>query len=178
MSSGQFVDTPPGSVPRTGEIVVGLDDSPAAAAALRWAADQARMTSARLRVVHAWQMSAFGAAAVASGAADFVEAAGADARARATRWALDALNGVAETRWQLDVAEGSPGPVLVSRSEGAGLLVLGTQEHTGLQRAVHGSVSHYCLTHADAPVVAVPAQSDAPTASPGRDVFSSPGPLL
>jgi nucleotide-binding universal stress UspA family protein len=35
--------------------------------------------------------------------------------------------------------------------------VVGTQEHTGLRRAVAGSVSHYCLSHADVPVVAVPA---------------------
>ena len=35
------------------EIVVGLDLSPAGAAALRWAADQARRTRLPLRAVHA-----------------------------------------------------------------------------------------------------------------------------
>ncbi|MGH3339304.1 MAG: universal stress protein, partial [Propionibacteriaceae bacterium] len=33
------------------EIVVGLDDSPAAKAALGWAAEQARVTGVRLRAV-------------------------------------------------------------------------------------------------------------------------------
>ena len=35
------------------EIVVGLDDSPGGEAALRWAADYARLTGWRLRAVHA-----------------------------------------------------------------------------------------------------------------------------
>jgi nucleotide-binding universal stress UspA family protein len=67
----------------------------------------------------------------------------------------------AEPRWTLDVQPGAPGPVHVERSRGALVLVVGTQEHTGLRRAVAGSVSHYCLSHADVPVVAVPAASAA-----------------
>jgi nucleotide-binding universal stress UspA family protein len=39
------------------------------------------------------------------------------------------------------------------------VLVVGTREHTGLRRAVAGSVSHYCLSHAGVPVVAVPPAS-------------------
>jgi nucleotide-binding universal stress UspA family protein len=178
MSSGQFSDNASAPTPSTGEIVVGLDGSLAAAAAMHWAAEQARVTGSRLRAVHAWRMSAFGVAANAAGAAQFVEAASADARARATRWALDALDKETEIRWQLDIVEGSPGPALVARSHGAQLLVLGTQEHTGLQRAINGSVSHYCLTHADTPVVAVPTLSEAPMLVSSRDRFTTLGPLL
>jgi len=136
------------------EIVVGLDDSPAAAAALRWAAEQARLTGRPLRVVHAWELTSFEQAA---GSTQFVEAALADARARATRWVLDALGAnAAEVRWSLDIVEGGPGPALVERSRDANLLALGTGEHTGIRRTILGSVSHYCLSHAVAPVVAVP----------------------
>jgi nucleotide-binding universal stress UspA family protein len=162
MSSSQLMDAGPKPVTKVGDIVVGLDDSPAAAAALRWAAAQSRLTGSRLHVVHAWQMGAFGAAALAARAVNFTEAAVADARARATRWAVEALHDDADIHWQLDIVEGSPGPVLVGRSDGARLLVLGTQEHTGFHRAVPGSVSHYCLSHAHTPIVAVPAPSEAP----------------
>jgi nucleotide-binding universal stress UspA family protein len=136
------------------EIVVGMDGSPAATAALLWAGEQSAATGLPLRVVYAWHMKAL---EMSSATPEFCEAATADARARATRWVLDALGGdAAEIRWTLDIVEGPPGPVLVARSRGARLLVLGTRGHTGLRRAVLGSVSHYCLSHADPPVVAVP----------------------
>ena len=160
-------------------IAVGLDEGPASAAAMRWAAEHSRSTGLPLRVVHAWQLSALGAAAVTSGAGDYLQAATEDARARATRWVLDALGGdSAEIRWTLDIVEGPPGPVLVGRSRDAKALVLGTREHTGLRRAVVGSVSHYCLSHAVPPVVAVPAD-DVPTAAGSRrGGMAAPPPLL
>jgi len=176
MSSSQIVDTPTSTVTKTGEIVVGLDDGPAAAAALRWAAEQSLLTGSRLRVVHAWQPH--GTAAVWARAGEFRETASADARARATRWAVEALRQDTSIRWHLDVVEGNPGPVLVGGSRRARLLVLGTQEHTGLRRALPGSVSHYCLSHADTPVVAVPAASNDHEQLSSRDPFITPGPLL
>lgn len=181
MTSYDPIDETPGVGHTRPEIVVGLDDGPAAAAALVWAAEQARVTGLPMRIVHTWQMSAVGAAAVASGAGALWEAASADARARTTRLVLDTLGGgAAEVRWFLDVVEGAPGPVLVDRSRGARLLVLGTQEHTGIRRAVVGSVSHYCLSHAEPPVVAVPAARTAPPSPSHGDKgrLSSPGPLL
>jgi nucleotide-binding universal stress UspA family protein len=175
-----YDDTTTVPVPVTAEIVVGLNDSPSAAAALRWAAEQSRSTGLPMRVVHAWQLQAIAAATAAAGSVDLWEAATADARARATRLVLDTLGGTAaDVRWTLDIVEGPPGPVLVGRSRGARLLVLGTREHTGLRRAVLGSVSHYCLSHADAPVVAVPAPQDAPPAiGTGAGLVATPGPLL
>jgi nucleotide-binding universal stress UspA family protein len=64
----------------TPTIVVGIDDSPASRAALRWAAAQTRLTGVPLRVVHAWQMPELPATAIAPGADQFGEAAAADAR--------------------------------------------------------------------------------------------------
>ena len=40
------------------------------------------------------------------------------------------------------------------------LLVVGTKVHVGISRIVAGSISHYCLSHAQCPVVAVPAVRD------------------
>ncbi len=149
--------TSSGRTPRR-EIVVGIDESPASEAALRWAVAHATTTGQSLRLVHTWQLSAAAAAGVATGAGEYIEAAAADARARATRWVLDTLGGgAAEVRWVLEVHEGGAGPLLVARGHDAQLLVVGTHEHTGLRRAVAGSVSHYVLSHADVPVVAVPA---------------------
>ena len=58
--------------------------------------------------------------------------------------------------WLIQFATGEPGPVLVRQSRDSQLLVVGTREHVGLGRVLVGSVSHYCLSHADCPVVAVP----------------------
>jgi len=165
----------------TPEIVVGLDDSPASRAALRWAAEHSKLTGVPLRVVHAWAMSALAAAAITSGAGEYGEAAASDARAHATRWVLDTLGGdAAGIRWTLDIVEGAPGAALVARSDGARLLVVGTREHTGLHRAVLGSVSHFCLSHAGPPVVAVPAPEEgAPAAGAAtRAELAGVGPLL
>jgi nucleotide-binding universal stress UspA family protein len=57
--------------------------------------------------------------------------------------------------WILQFASGDTGPVLVRQSRDARLLVVGTREHVGLGRLVSSSVSHYCLSHAVCPVVAV-----------------------
>jgi nucleotide-binding universal stress UspA family protein len=161
------------------EIVIGLDDGPASAEALRWAADQSRTTGLTLRVVHAWQLSALGPAAFTAGTGVLLQAGTEDARARATRWVLDALGGDSATvRWSLEIVEGPPGPVLVNRSSGARLLVLGTGEHTGLRRAVLGSISHYCVSHASVPVVAVPAPVATPAGRSGsHGGMSAPPPL-
>jgi nucleotide-binding universal stress UspA family protein len=165
--------------PARAEIVVGIDDSAASAAALRWAVAHSRDTGLPLRLVHTWQMCAAAAAALASGAGEYLEAATADARARATRWVLDTLGGdAAPAHWSLEVHESAPGPLLVARGQGAALLVVGTHEHTGIRRAVTGSVSHYVLSHADVPVVAVPAPARE-HAEPGADRAAVPvGPLL
>jgi nucleotide-binding universal stress UspA family protein len=164
MSTDEQVRIPRGrKSPVRREIVVGIDESPASAAALRWAVDQSHATGLPLRLVRTWRVSASTSAAIRSGAGEYIEAATADARARATRWVLDTL-GADATRvpWTLEVHEGGAGPVLVDVSHDAQLVVVGTHEHTGLHRAVSGSVSHYVLSHADRPVVAVPPPVEQP----------------
>ena len=153
--SSSHADIP---VAARGDIVVGIDESAASAAALRWAVGHGIATGLPLRLVRTWQVTAAAAAAISAGAFDYPEAAAADARARATRWVLDTLGGEAVlVPWTLEVHEGAAGPVLVAISACSGLLVVGTHEHTGLRRAVPGSVSHYVLSHTRVPVVAVPA---------------------
>jgi nucleotide-binding universal stress UspA family protein len=133
-----------------------MDGSRGATAALRWAVDYTRLRMSPLVVVHAWAIPANQVMEAAVSEALFQTAA-TDARARATSWVLDALGEAAPAQpWSLDVVEGQPGPVLVDRSRGAELLVLGTGEHVGLRRVLSGSVGHYCLSHTRCPMVAVP----------------------
>ena len=104
----------------TPQIVVGIDDSAASRAALRWAAAQALLTGAPAAGGARLQMSELATAAIASRAGQYWEAAAGDARSRAARWVLDTTldSDGTDLRWTLDIVEGAPGAVLVSRSAG------------------------------------------------------------
>ena len=139
------------------EIVVGLDDSSSARAALRWASDHARRTGLVLRAVHvlSWPFGVRspGLDSVAERHLSFDEV---DARYRASMTAVfDEIN--PRPDWLIQFARGDAGPVLVRQSRNASLLVIGAPEHVGLGRLIVGSVGHYCLSHATCPLVAVPA---------------------
>lgn len=142
-------------------IVVGLDDSPSALAALSFAAGYARTTGADLRAVHvisvadqipvSWSPEYVGPGYLNVGGRYLDDAS--------HRQKIQAVFASVhpEARWRLDFVDGIHGQTLVERSGGAAMLVVGTREHTGLGRILSGSISHYCLSHAPCPVVAVPA---------------------
>ena len=142
-------------------IVVGLDESPSGRAALQWAAEQAKLTGSVLRAIHVldWPYGLDDADVTASGSLhrilthDQIEDL---YRGRITR-VFDELH--PRPDWLMQFAQGEVGPVLVHQAEHAALLVVGTREHVGLGRLLAGSVSHYCLSHALCPIVAVPAPS-------------------
>jgi nucleotide-binding universal stress UspA family protein len=144
------------------EIVVGLDDSPSSKAALQWAAQQARSTGAVLRAVHAldWPYGPESDVTRQSANAKYPTHQGVeDAYRQAITAVFDAVSPGPD--WSLKFAKGNAGEVLVMQSQDADLLVVGTREHVGLGRLLLGSVSHYCLTHASCPVVAVPTRARA-----------------
>lgn len=160
----------------TKEIVVGLNGSAAAAKALHWAVDESLLRGAPLRIVHTWELVT-GEAMVA--ARELRESSAAQAREQATRWVTSVLV-TDELPGELDIVEGPPGPVLVARSQHAAMLVVGTQEHHGVRRLLAGSISHYCLSHATCPVVAIPgpAKPQRHFPHPRHREVSSPGPIL
>jgi nucleotide-binding universal stress UspA family protein len=141
------------------EIVVGLDGSELARAALRWAAYQARLSGATLRALYVsdWPtgVRADGRPLVVE---DLVMAEDGEVE-RADRAVVTEIfqESGPEDGWSLEFARGKAGRALVDRSRHADLLVVGTGEHVGLGRILLGSTSHYCLSHASCPVVAVPA---------------------
>jgi nucleotide-binding universal stress UspA family protein len=148
------------------DIVVGLDLSPSARAALKWAAEQARATGQILRAINAVDVSpAFNIALGMGGVAVPLEPSAMDAQYRkAVASVFDSVQ--PGLGWRLQFFSGEAAPVLVTESVGASLLVVGTKEHVGIGRLVSGSVSHYCLNHAQCPVVAVPDTSDHTTDKP------------
>ena len=139
-------------------VLVGLDDSAAARAALAWAARYCRRTVSALRAVNVLQWP-IGVASIGRPAEQVLFLPEREVSSDYLR----AIRGIfrdvePEASWMLTFAEGDAGEVLVRLAEDNEfeLLVVGTQEHVGFRRAVLGSVSHYCLSHARCPVVAVP----------------------
>jgi nucleotide-binding universal stress UspA family protein len=139
------------------DIVVGIDDSPSAWAAVRWAASYARRTGARLRAIHVLERAEAWEAYATPIVPPLIYP---DADALDPIWTVRSRKVFAklapEPSWTLQFAQGHPGQLMVDESRGAALLVLGTREHRGLGRLLNGSVSHYCINHAVCPVVAVP----------------------
>lgn len=139
-------------------IVVGVDGSEGAQAALAWAAAEARLRGARLRAVHAWHLPA-----AAYGSGGFVPPIGmtweddlADAAKggleKALGEAAGILNGIeVEHR----IGEGSAAVVLTEAAEDADLLVIGSRGLGGFKELLLGSVGHQCAQRSPCPVVIV-----------------------
>lgn len=143
-------------------VVVGLDLDDASHAALQWAARYARSSCCSLHAVHV---------SAAPPAPPLVWTAGFPHMASGHR---DSASELSETMlrrwfaqvdpepdWTLTIVTGAVGPTMVDLAESAHILVIGTGTHRGADRLVHGSVSHYCLTRARCPVVAVSAAPEA-----------------
>jgi nucleotide-binding universal stress UspA family protein len=144
-------------------IVVGVDHSPGAKAALAFAAEEARLRGATLRAVHAWQYGYVGytglegAVPVAGGDINELHAAAQTALDASVRETLPASDVEIDQR----VVQGAPAAVLVNESRDADLLVVGSRGHGGFAQLLLGSVSQQCAHHAECPVVIVHAKRKA-----------------
>jgi nucleotide-binding universal stress UspA family protein len=143
-----------------GRIVVGIDGTEHAAAALRWAAEEAALRSATLVAVHAWSFVPVTTPAdsglVPMAWTDSMEVLDAS-RAAAERTAADQVREVLgeDNDVVLDVVEGGPADVLVAAAAGADLLVVGNQGRGNLASALLGSTSAEVADAAPCPVVVV-----------------------
>jgi nucleotide-binding universal stress UspA family protein len=152
MSTVETTDSQPTS---TGDrrIVVGVDGSEQSRQALRWAARLAADAGARLEAVIGWQYpltTGFGTAAMPLNYdleqnMDKVLTDTVDATFGADRPA----------DLKLTVAEGHPAAVLVDRSAGALMLVVGSRGHGGFMGLLLGSISANVAEHASCPVLVV-----------------------
>jgi nucleotide-binding universal stress UspA family protein len=145
-------------------IVVGVDDSGGSAAALRWAAAEARRRDTPLTAVHAYLRPL----AHIGTDADMVELE-AERRGQAQLVLDQVLATAAEDLANLDVGRGlhrgQAAQGLLSAAAAADILVVGTQGAGGLEGVLLGSTAEQCARHATCPVVLVP---ETPTPGSGR----------
>jgi len=152
------------------DVVVGIDGSDEAAAALRWAMREAIARSSKLVVIHAWHCDAKTTPAEyrysAPNRRTFSERSEALVE-KAVESAIAAV-GTAPDPVVLVSSCQPPAQALVDRAGATGLLVVGRRERSGLAGLLLGSVSQRCLHQARGVVVLVPEE-------PGRRVLSDPG---
>ena len=133
-------------------IVVGVDGSEPSLKALRWAAQQARLTGATLRVLTTWEV-ATGTGWVPTFPVDYdPQAVARQALDEAVTETLGADPDVAVERV---VMEGHAAPVLLAAAKDADLLVVGSHGHGAFAGMLIGSVSEHLVRHAPCAIVVV-----------------------
>lgn len=138
----------------TTRIVVGIDGSESARAALDWAWDEAERWGAELEVVHAWSYPyAYGVEGavvvppqtLSADAAKLVDEEIAELRTRKGD----------SVRMSLVVEEGGAAHTLLDRGKDAAMIVVGARGHGGFLSLLVGSVADQVVHHAECPVVVV-----------------------
>ncbi len=145
-------------MPAVRRIIVGVHGSLGSLQALRYAADEARLRNVPLLPVSAW-LPPGGELAERRAPSSYLRKIWRDAAWERLWAAFEAgLGGMpADLQVEPQVARGDTGPVLVDIADQPDdLLIIGTGRRAGLARALHRSVSRYCLAHATCPVLAVP----------------------
>jgi nucleotide-binding universal stress UspA family protein len=138
---------------RTQRVVVGVDGSPGAQQALRWALDEAIARPATLEVVHAWQPPLMGGYPITalSDPAAYQLAAAEELRA-----ALTSVGEAASAPGvEQSLVQGSAAAALIDASARADLVVVGAHGRGALHGAILGSVSQQVAVHATSAVVVV-----------------------
>jgi nucleotide-binding universal stress UspA family protein len=141
-----------------GPVVVGVDGSRAAQAALELAAELADAWGSALSVVAAWAVPAWEPWTAALGPVA-AQAAHDDARRGAEVVAVAALDRVRAahpgTEVSVSVVQGPAEEVLAEASRSASLVVVGSRGHGGFAGMMLGSVGHSVLRKASSPVAVV-----------------------
>ncbi len=138
-----------------GTVVVGVDGSESAGVALEFAAEEAAVRGAELRVVAVRELSeqSQGPAGPVPEVSDNVQRVG-------EAIVKDAVSRAKELHPRLRcegvVLYGRPQDVLLDEARGALLLVVGRRGQGGLASLLMGSVSRHLVDHASCPVVVVP----------------------
>lgn len=135
-------------------VVVGVDASEPSKEALRWAARQAEITGAELRVVLCWEVPSMAYWAPLPEGVNLEE----EAETALHQTVLDVVGPNPTMAVTEVVREGHPAPALLNESAGADLLVVGSRGHGEFTGMLIGSVSEHCVTHATCPVVVVRGQ--------------------
>ena len=143
-----------------GTIVVGVDNSDGAKAALRFALEEAKLRGASLRAVHAWRYAPIDAPGIEAANRPMLGVEFADLQ-RSVEASLEAtLHEAIPDPGRVDVerriVDGTAAAALVEESRGAELLVVGSRGLGGFRGLLLGSVGQQVAHHAACPVVIVP----------------------
>jgi nucleotide-binding universal stress UspA family protein len=157
-------------------VVVGLDDSEPARAALAAAVTQAAGLDARVDAVVAFQLPDYWIDLYALMPPPVGETEQ-YARARGETMVAEVVGAQALEQGTVRVAavEGYAAEELVRQAQGARLLVVGSRSRNQLEGVVLGSVALHCVLHAPCPVLVVRAPA---TRSPERSGQATAGALL
>jgi nucleotide-binding universal stress UspA family protein len=141
------------------EIVVGMDGSPGAAAALRWAVRAGELRSRPVTAVMAWGLLD----QHHPGGDRHFDADYGDKQARETLATdVDTVLGPrAAGRIRLRTVCDLPARALLEAADGAEMLVVGARGLGGFRSLLLGSVTDQCLHHATCPVAVVRADTEA-----------------
>lgn len=134
-------------------ILVGVDGSPAAKAALDWALGNAEPEDTVV-LCHVWSLpvvAGFESPMLEPG--PFKQAA----ERLVVEMAAPFLDNPDGPTIETGVAYGHPGSVLIDLSDDADVVVVGSRGHGGFKGLLLGSVSTYVVHHARCPVTVVPA---------------------
>lgn len=137
------------------KIVVGVDGSAGSIAALHWAYQEAQLRKCRLEIVSAWHFP------VAVSMPGMMAMPAPEDLQESTRNGLlkvlrqEGISAEGPVEVTTAVGEGIASSLLLSASEDADLLVVGSRGHGGFGGLLLGSVSQQCVTHASCPVVVV-----------------------
>jgi nucleotide-binding universal stress UspA family protein len=146
----------------TARWIVGIDGSDAALAALRWTVGQCADRDVQITAIGAYHVPAIMAMFTAKRGFGVDELGLAATAGHDVDLAIESVAGGAGAAVDVQalVIEGQAQHVLVDASVDADLVAVGRTGAGDLRHHLLGSVSRYCATHADAPVVVVPV--DAP----------------
>ena len=137
------------------QIVVGVDGSETARLATRWAAREAKLRGATLRLVAAWNLPSgtyYGPAPVSDDLVKDLVKAAEDNVALALQEVRDEA-GMVDV--ETVVEEGQATHVLLDEAKSADLMVVGSRGLGGFRELLLGSVSQQLAHHAPCPVVIV-----------------------
>ena len=136
-------------------VLVGVDGSREAGAALKYAVAEANRRGARLRVVSTYfpENSVHGRTQPVTASETAIEV---DLEKETRRMVEDALAGdAAQPPVEIVIAAGPAAGVLIDRSGEVDVLVLGHRGRGGFASMLLGSVSMQCVLHARCPVIVV-----------------------
>jgi nucleotide-binding universal stress UspA family protein len=138
-------------------ILVGVDGSACARAALEFAAREAALRDAQLRIICAWEIPP---AVYGGGFAPGLDQPTLDAfRDGAETVVREAVAAAKELQSTIEcegkAVQGQPAELLLQEARHADLVVVGNRGHGGFASLLLGSVSHQVVQHASCPVTVV-----------------------